>query len=139
VLFEPASALDERIVSNFDEYAIEGQVYSGRACGDSRCGQKLYNTFRAAGFQVVRFSLTPWLLYPREGAYAEPEKEVLRMLVQFFYEANTNPSIPLSLRIQEELLEPWKRQREREIEEGRLVFICPQTSILLRHTGAPRP
>lgn len=137
-MFEPVfdTTIDMTIVHNFDRFSIENQLFEGRVCGDSQCGAKLYNIFRDFGFEIIHFEMSSWLLYPREkDGYTDEEKEVLEMMVNFFYEANKSPSIPLSKRIHPIILEEWKKMRLQEIDDSQLVYICPQTSILVRNPG----
>jgi trans-aconitate methyltransferase len=134
-MFEPVfdNAVDRAIVTNFDRFSIENQYFEGRVCGDSQCGAKLFNVFKKHGFEVVLFDTTDWLLYPKgKKGYGDEEREVLEMLVDFFYEANKEPRIPQSRRIQPLILEEWKKTRLQQIDDNLLVYICPHTSILAR-------
>lgn len=136
-LFDPIidRELDDLVVRNFNHYAMENQAYapskSGRKYGDSRCGQKLYNLFTEQGFKVLAYDSTDWILYPKDGVYSEEEKELLSMLINFFYEANLHEGISRKDRIADQQLREWKEVRLAQIEASKLVFICPQTSILV--------
>lgn len=137
-MFEPVfdTTIDLAVVHNFDRFSIENQMFEGRVCGDSQCGAKLFNTFKDFGFEVLHFEMSSWLLYPKgKEGYTSDEREVLEMMVDFFYEANKSPSIPLSKRIHPIILEEWKKVRLQQIDDNQLVYICPQTSILVRNLG----
>lgn len=137
-MFEPVfdTTIDLAVVHNFDRFSIENQMFEGRVCGDSQCGAKLFNTFKDFGFEVLQFEMSSWLLYPKgKEGYTSDEREVLEMMVDFFYEANKSPSIPLSKRIHPIILEEWKKVRLQQIDDNQLVYICPQTSILVRNLG----
>ena len=137
-MFEPVfdTTIDLAVVHNFDRFSIENQMFEGCVCGDSKCGAKLYNAFRDFGFEVLHFEMSSWLLYPKKKeGYTPDEREILEMMVDFFYKANKSPSIPVSKRIHPIILEEWKKTRLQQIEDNQLVYICPQTSILVQNQG----
>jgi SAM-dependent methyltransferase len=129
------NAVDRTVVQNFDRFSIENQIFCDEVCGDSSTGAKLYNMFKKYGFDVIHFTTTDWLLYPKGDGYTDEEKEVLYILLDFFYDANRNERLPVSRRIHPKLLEDWRITRFRQIEDNELVYICPQTSILVRNPG----
>ena len=133
-IFDPHLPIDKLIVSNFD-FNIDNQNYEGIICGDSRNGAKLYTIFSKYEFEVLKYVNTSWLLYPRQGKYSEEEKEILRMLVNIFYDAGKKEDTLLPNRVDDSVLDDWKLIREKQIEENELVFICPQTSILLKNNN----
>ncbi len=127
------NAVDQAIIANFDSFAIENQEYGGHIGGDSKCGAKLFHLFKDYGLEVLQFASTNWLLCPMgSDGYMEEERELLEMLVSFFYQANKDPRIPLNRRLHPKVLEEWNVARLNEIQENQLVFICPQSSILAR-------
>jgi SAM-dependent methyltransferase len=137
-MFEPVfdTTIDLAVVHNFDRFSIENQMFEGRVCGDCQCGAKLFNIFKDFGFEVLHFEMSSWVLYPKgTKGYAPDEREILEMMVDFFYEANKSPTIPLSKRIHPIILEEWKKIRLQQIDDNQLVYICPQTSILVRNQG----
>lgn len=84
---------------------------------------------------MIDFATSDWLLYPKGEGFSDEEKEILYMLLDFFYDANRKENIPASRRIGAKVLEDWRIARFRQIEDNRLVYICPQTSILVRNPG----
>lgn len=133
-IFEPELSIDELIVNNFDEYSIENQIFEGHICGDRRCGAKLGTIFNDQCFEIIYYVGSNWLLYPKKGIYTVEEKEILKMIIDFFYNANKNRNIPKSKLIDNKSLDEWKIIRENQIEKNKLIYICPQTSILLKYT-----
>lgn len=128
------NAIDSAIIENFDRYAIENQVFEGEVCGDCHTGGKLFNIFRDNGFEILLFASSDWLLYPKgPDGYSDEEKEILYILLDFFYDANKNEQIPKSRRVSANYLEDWRIARFRQIEDNQLVYICPQTSILVQN------
>ncbi len=132
-ILEPGSAdeqVDHGILLSFDRYAIEGQRYGGRLCGDSRCGRHLWHAVRKVGLIPLVLANSDWLLYPRHGGYCKDEKTTLAILIDIFADANLKERIPEGERLSVSVVEDWRSERRQQLENNELLFICRQNTIL---------
>lgn len=122
--------VDSSIFRNFDRYAIEGQRYGGRQCGDSRCGRHLWHACRQVGLVPLALANSDWLLYPQHEGYGEDEKKTLAMLIDIFADASLDKRIPEAERLTVSIVEAWRSERRRQLDDNELLFICRQNTIL---------
>lgn len=126
----PDEHVDQSIFNCFDRYAIEGQKYGNRKCGDSRCGRHLWHACRRVGLIPLNLANSDWLLYPKCEGYSEDEKRTLELLIDFFAEASLDQRIPEGERLSASVVEEWRRGRRQQIDNNELLFICRQNTIL---------
>ena len=130
--FEPVIDydLDQTIVENFNHYSIEGQHIAGRIGGDSKCGRKLWHLCKQIALKPVIFQSSDWVLYPHL-MYNSDEQELLKMLIDFFVQANLVDT-PKVQRLPENDILYWQKKRYSQIDNNELVYICRQMSVVAR-------
>lgn len=151
-IFEPVQDryIEERIIRNFNNLAISGQVYEGCVGGNAYCGRQLYHALGKNGFRVIDFRSEDWVIIPSgvEEPYTKDVIEFLKTIIHAIADANKiNAMNRLSLlrgtdfgepsSIEESLIEEWRESRLKQLNDGILVYICHQMGALAERMEMP--
>ncbi|NWG35721.1 MAG: class I SAM-dependent methyltransferase [Chloroflexi bacterium] len=125
--FEPTidAALDAQIERLYHE------TMDRRATGgDSRSGRHLFGYLRGAGTELLAAGASDWVVYARNGRYAEEEAYFLHFILHFFEESLMGHG-----ELDEAVLADWLNARRAQIERGELVYIAHQMDFLVKPIG----
>jgi hypothetical protein len=115
-------ALDEKI-----ERLYHQTMDTRPTGGDSKSGRHLFEHLRNAGVKTVEAGASDWVVYARNGKYAEDEAYFLHYILHFFEE-----SLKGHARLNANELTNWINKRREQIERGELVYIAHQMDFLVR-------
>lgn len=122
--FEPTieAALDARIERLYHETMDKRSTG-----GDSRSGRHLFGYLQNAGAEILAAGASDWVVFAREGAYADDEAYFLHFILHF---------VEQSLRGHPELnageFAEWLKVRRTQIKRGELVYIAHQMDFLVK-------
>lgn len=128
-IFEPEidPILDKKIEILYHQTMDEREL-DGALTGGSRSGRRLLNQLLSTGTQVLAAGASDWLVYSTNGRYALDEAYFLHHILYFVEsELKNHPELD------PEQLENWIRQRRRQVDDGKLVYIAHQLDVLGRY------
>jgi hypothetical protein len=120
--FEPMidAALDTKIERLYHE------TMDKRATGgDSKSGRHLFGHLRNAGAKIFEAGASDWVVYARDGEYADDESYFLYFILHFFEESLTGHE-----ELDADEFAEWLKERQAQIERGELVYIAHQLDFL---------
>ncbi len=95
--------------------------------GDSRMGRKLFEHLRAAQVDILSAGASDWVVFPQQGRYPADEKYFLEFILSFF--ENSLKECP---DLEPASLKRWLAGRQRQIENGEMIYIAHQMDFLVR-------
>lgn len=149
--FEPVSDYDEEyfIMENFNNRSIKGQVYDGNVGGDPYCGRHLWGKLVDCGYEPLILDSEDWFIVPqisKSRKYSRLEVSFLKSVINEIYDANVDENIyrkaiagkkfgKLSekpTRKEIEVIKSWKDRRNKQIDDGELLYICHNIGVLAK-------
>lgn len=121
-ILEPAidQQLDDQVIRLYHE-TMDRRLVAGRPSGDSRSGRHMFAYLHEAGAQILAAGSSDWVVYPENRAYPADEAYFLHFIVDTIRGALLgNPELNA------EEFKRWIETRNRQIEDGRLVYIAHQ-------------
>ncbi|HET9956902.1 MAG TPA: hypothetical protein VFQ61_20540 [Polyangiaceae bacterium] len=119
-IFLPEHPLDERVVGVYHA-SMNDRIRDGKPSGDSKTGRHLFTHLKACGAHVLVSGSSDWVVHSVGGEYEGDEQAFLRHIVEFF-----RAELSQHAEIDEKELENWVAMRNRQIDEGDLVYIAHQ-------------
>ena len=102
----------------------------GRPTGGSRTGRLLFGALTAAGAEILAGGASDWVVFPRQGAYAEDEAMFLAAILDTVEEALRGRS-----GISSGELNSWLAARRGHLARGQLSYIAHQLDFAARRPG----
>ena len=125
--FEPviSSELDEKVIRLYHDSMRQRNLALGIPGGEYCSGRKLAPVWQRCGGEVVSFGPSDWVICPRQGKYREEEHHLLRSILNFVAQALRGYS-----ELTPEEIDFWIRERKRQLEDGRLIFVARNLDFL---------
>jgi len=115
-------ALDEKIERLYHE-----SMDKRATGGDSKSGRHLFEHVRNAGAKILEAGASDWVVYAKDGKYADDESYFLHFILHFFEE-----SLKGNAGLDENEFSEWIKKRREQIERGELTYITHQMDFLVR-------
>ena len=125
--FEPviSSELDEKVIRLYHDSMRQRNLALGIPGGEYCSGRKLAPVWQRCGGEVVSFGPSDWVICPRQGKYREEEHHLLQSILNFVAQALRGYS-----ELTPEEIDFWIRERKRQLEDGRLIFVARNLDFL---------
>ncbi len=118
--------LDARIEQLYHR-TMDERITNGKPSGDSRSGRHLFHHLRQAGAEILAAGSSDWVVFAGEDGYPDDEAAFLHFIIRTMQEALTgHPELDATQ------FDAWTSQRQRQIEEGTLVYIAHQLDFVGR-------
>ncbi|MGF1506556.1 MAG: class I SAM-dependent methyltransferase [Anaerolineae bacterium] len=115
--------LDKRIVDLYHR-SMDTRIINGKPSGDSRAGRHLLHHLREADAVIEAAGGSDWVVMAGpNGVYQGDEAYFLQHILHFFDEA-------LRGQIDAGTLDGWLTARQRQINEGTLIYIAHQIDVV---------
>ena len=117
--------LDERVVRLYHDSMRKRNLELGIPDGEYRSGRKLAPIWQRCGGKVLSLGPSDWVIYPRHSEYPQEERYLLESILNFLAQ---------SLRGYSEIvlkeLDFWIGERNRQLENGELIFVAHNLDFL---------
>jgi SAM-dependent methyltransferase len=125
--FEPiiSSKLDDRVVSLYHDSMKRRNLALGIPDGEYCSGRKLAPIWQRCGGEIISLGSSDWVIYPRHGGYPEKECHLLQSILNFVTQSLRGYS-----EIAPEEIDFWIRERKRQLENGKLIFVAHNLDFL---------
>jgi SAM-dependent methyltransferase len=125
--FEPviSSELDEKVIRLYHDSMRQRNLALGIPDGEYCSGRKLAPVWQTCGGEVVSFGPSDWVICPKQGKYREEERHLLQSILNFVAQALRGYS-----ELAPEEANFWIRERKRQLEDGRLIFVARNLDFL---------
>jgi len=132
ITFDGASILEPAIDPPYDDHiealyhqTMDTRMVRGHPSGDSRTGRHLFAHIRAMGATVLAAGSSDWVVFAGPAGYPADEAYFLHHIIHTMHAA-----LAAHPQLDAERFERWLRQRQAQIEAGRLVYIAHQLDVL---------
>ena len=121
-IFQPIidPVLDAKIEQLYHR-TMDERLTDGQSSGDSRSGRHLFHQLRQAGGEILAAGSSDWVVFAGDDGYPADEAYFLQFIVHTMQQALAgHPELDAAR------FADWIRQRQRQIENGDLVYIAHQ-------------
>ena len=121
-IFQPIidPVLDAKIEQLYHR-TMDERLTDGCPSGDSRSGRHLFHQLRQAGGEILAAGSSDWVVFAGDDGYPADEAYFLQFIVHTMQQALAGHPELAAARFAD-----WIRQRQRQIENGDLVYIAHQ-------------
>lgn len=112
--------LDAQIEQLYHQ-TMDARITNGRPSGDSRSGRHLFYHLRQAGGEILAAGSSDWVVFAGADGYPADEAYFLQFIIHTMQEALADHPELDAARFAD-----WIRQRQQQIERGKLVYIAHQ-------------
>lgn len=132
-IFEPIvdPVLDAEIVERYHA-TMDARIVDGKRSGHSRTGRRLFGALAERGALIEQVGSSDWIVWPRDGAYADEEAYFLHFIV-----ATVERALAGSPGLEGARLKRWAAVRHAQIERGTLVYLAHQLDFFGRWPKHP--
>jgi SAM-dependent methyltransferase len=125
--FEPviSSQLDERVIRLYHDSMRRRNLTLGIPDGDYCSGRQLAPVWQRCGGGVISLGSSDWVVRPSQGEYPEEERHLLQSIINFVAQALSGSS-----ELAAEEIDLWVRERQRQLENGELIFVAHNLDFL---------
>ena len=100
---------------------VDERITDGQPSGDSRSGRHLFHQLRQAGGEILAAGSSDWVVFAGDDGYPADEAYFLQFIVHTMQQALAgHPELDAAR------FADWIRQRQKQIENGDLVYIAHQ-------------
>lgn len=122
-------AFDAKIEALYHE-TMDRRVIGGKPSGDSRTGRHFFDQVRSAGATLIEAGASDWVVFAGPDGYRGDEAYFLHFIIH-----TVGSALKGQPTLDEERLAWWVRERQKQIEQGRLVYIAHQMDFVGRVSG----
>ena len=111
------------------DYQFKGKV----GTGNSHCGSLLPSLAKEAGFKVLAYGASDWVILPDKViAYSNNKRKVLEFFMNAFYSVlkGSSKETKNKFGVSDQQIEKWYKLRKRQLKSGDLYYSCVQKDIL---------
>ena len=121
-IFQPIidPVLDAKIEQLYHR-TMDERLTDGQPSGDSRSGRHLFHQLRQAGGEILAAGSSDWVVFAGDDGYPADEAYFLQFIVHTMQQALAGHPELAAARFAD-----WIRQRQKQIENGDLVYIAHQ-------------
>jgi len=128
--FDGVTSLEPVIDPSLDEKIerLYHQTMDTRSTGgDSKSGRHLFGHLHSVGVEILEAGSSDWVVYARDGKYANDEAYFLQFILHFFEE-----SLAGHPQLNANEFSNWLAKRREQVAKGELVYIAHQMDFLAR-------
>ncbi len=124
LLPEIEPAFDREVIQAYHR-TMDERTVDGKRSGHSRTGRYLLARLPSLGGTILAAGSSDWVVVPRDGGYPADEAYFLHFICH-----NLWMSLRNSRDIDPQRLRPWIDRRQRQIEQGELVYVAHQLDVV---------
>ncbi|MCA9779720.1 MAG: hypothetical protein KC800_23490 [Candidatus Eremiobacteraeota bacterium] len=123
-IFEPAHPQDDELLAVYHQ-SMDERTFRGQPAGDSRTGRRLFAAMPKAGARILSAGSSDWVVFPDGGSYPHKEAYFLYHILH-----TIDQELQKHSSVDQETLKSWVQERQRQVEQGELVYIAHQIDLL---------
>jgi SAM-dependent methyltransferase len=124
---------ESNLMQLFNYVGIDHQFKGRVGVGNSHCGALLPSLCKKAGFKVLKYGGSDWIILPNSvQSYSLNKKKVLEFFINAFYGVlkGSSDSNKKKFNVSKKQIEEWYKLRKEQLKSGDLYYTCAQKDIL---------